>query len=248
MLHSHNSHNTNIDQLHLAIPNHHHEVDQQDENHVEEVPDHLQEKMSESQDVIINVCSDVCSNPDSSSNENSQISSIGDEFNINNYSNRTKQKNVAQKKKKIGGKIKGTLETSLEMRNRMIGMSEAGLSTLSIALSINRSVISNSDILLYNCIFLKLKRNLSSIQERTVKRWLDRWRKEGNVQTKERKGRKRITTKEQDDAIIAMATEQPLTAAKYVAPALGLKCSVDTVRERLHKAGIHSWKLGKKQG
>jgi hypothetical protein len=68
------------------------------------------------------------------------------------------------------------------------------------------------------------------------------------VQTKERKGRRRITTKEQDEAIVAMATQDPLTVAKYVAPALGLKCSVDTIRERLHKAGIHSWKLGKKQG
>lgn len=48
---------------------------------------------------------------------------------------------AAQKKrKKKGGKIKGTLETSVELRNRMIGMSEAGLSTLSIALAINRSV------------------------------------------------------------------------------------------------------------
>ncbi|XP_043787078.1 AF4/FMR2 family member lilli-like isoform X2 [Apis laboriosa] len=132
-------------------------------------------------------------------------------------------KSEPQKKKKKGGKAKGTLETSVEIRNRMIGMSEAGLSTLSIALAIDRS-------------------------ERTVKRWLERWHKEGNVQTKERKGRRRITTKEQDEAIVAMATQQPLTAAKHVAPALGLKCSVDTIRERLHKAGIHSWKLGKKQG
>jgi len=37
------------------------------------------------------------------------------------------------------------------------------------------------------------------------------------VQTKERKGRRRITTKEQDEAIVAMATQHPLTAAKYVA-------------------------------
>ncbi|XP_076282622.1 uncharacterized protein LOC143210050 [Lasioglossum baleicum] len=133
------------------------------------------------------------------------------------------EKSDLQKKKKKGGKAKGTLETSVEIRNRMIGMSEAGLSTLSIALAIDRS-------------------------ERTVKRWLERWHKEGNVQTKERKGRRRITTKEQDEAIVAMATQQPLTAAKHVAPALGLKCSVDTIRERLHKAGIHSWKLGKKQG
>ncbi|XP_043263111.1 uncharacterized protein LOC122403576 [Colletes gigas] len=133
------------------------------------------------------------------------------------------ERSMSQKRKKKGGKAKGTLETSVEIRNRMIGMSEAGLSTLSIALAIDRS-------------------------ERTVKRWLERWHKEGNVQTKERKGRRRITTKEQDEAIIAMATQQPLTAAKHVAPALGLKCSVDTIRERLHKAGIHSWKLGKKQG
>ncbi|XP_015118735.1 uncharacterized protein LOC107042256 [Diachasma alloeum] len=133
------------------------------------------------------------------------------------------QTDANAEKRKKGGKAKGTLETSVELRNRMIGMSQAGLSTLSIALAISRS-------------------------ERTVKRWLERWRKEGNVQTKERKGRKRITTKEQDDAIIAMATQSPLTAAKHVAPALGLNCSVDTIRERLHKAGIHSWKLGKKQG
>uniref|UniRef100_A0A0C9RZK1 SYTL2_0 protein n=1 Tax=Fopius arisanus TaxID=64838 RepID=A0A0C9RZK1_9HYME len=133
------------------------------------------------------------------------------------------QAEMNAEKRKKGGKAKGTLETSVELRNRMIGMSQAGLSTLSIALAINRS-------------------------ERTVKRWLERWKKEGNVQTKERKGRRRITTKEQDDAIIAMATQNPLTAAKHVAPALGLNCSVDTIRERLHKAGIHSWKLGKKQG
>ncbi|XP_076172725.1 uncharacterized protein LOC143149331 isoform X2 [Ptiloglossa arizonensis] len=132
------------------------------------------------------------------------------------------ERSMSQRRKKKGGKAKGTLETSVEIRNRMIGMSEAGLSTLSIALAIDRSVRKNM--------------------------WLERWHKEGNVQTKERKGRRRITTKEQDEAIIAMATQQPLTAAKYVAPALGLKCSVDTIRERLHKAGIHSWKLGKKQG
>ncbi|XP_016920521.2 AF4/FMR2 family member lilli isoform X2 [Apis cerana] len=154
--------------------------------------------------------------------DNNQSSSI--ESNQNKDSSKEgSAKSEPQKKKKKGGKAKGTLETSVEIRNRMIGMSEAGLSTLSIALAIDRS-------------------------ERTVKRWLERWHKEGNVQTKERKGRRRITTKEQDEAIVAMATQQPLTAAKHVAPALGLKCSVDTIRERLHKAGIHSWKLGKKQG
>ncbi|KAL7293249.1 hypothetical protein TKK_0013029 [Trichogramma kaykai] len=210
------------DPLHIPI---HSNIVQQKSDFHPDLPDlSLDEHQQESQDIIINVCSDVCSEADSSSNENTQISSIGNELNndiiCDTSDNNQNTENVTKKK---SGKAKGTLETSLEIRNRMIGMAEAGLSTLSIALAIHRS-------------------------ERTVKRWLDRWRKEGNVQTKERKGRKRITTKEEDEAIIAMATKQPLTAAKNVAPALGLKCSVDTVRERLHKAGIHSWKLEKKQG
>ncbi|XP_014206736.1 uncharacterized protein LOC106638187 [Copidosoma floridanum] len=185
------------------------------------VPEPPREKM-------IAGCSESRSNSSSiCSNENSQSSNASNsETNNGDCDDSSKGKNaksMENEQKKKGGKVKGTLETSVEIRNRMIGMAEAGLSTLSIALAINRS-------------------------ERTVKRWLDRWHREGNVQTKERKGRRRITTKEQDDAIVAMASQQPLTAAKHVVPALGLKCSVDTIRERLHRAGFHSWKLGKKQG
>ncbi|XP_034947371.1 uncharacterized protein DDB_G0284459-like [Chelonus insularis] len=169
----------------------------------------------------------VRSNSCSDSSSDNQFSDSNNELNRDeSQSGKEKRRSgesSKRKTKKKGGKAKGTLETSVEIRNRMIGMSEAGLSTLSIALAINRS-------------------------ERTVKRWLERWNKEGNVLTKERKGRRRITTKEQDEAIVAMATQHPLTAAKHVAPALGLNCSVDTIRERLHKAGIHSWKLGKKHG
>ncbi|XP_011253321.1 uncharacterized protein LOC105249501 [Camponotus floridanus] len=198
-----NTHHHNLDQQQLPVE---HQIQQQ----------RLHSGISSPEQTNTNIGSDSSC----SSNENSQSSG---EPSQNKESSRENGKSERQKKKKKGGKAKGTLETSVEIRNRMIGMSEAGLSTLSIALAIDRS-------------------------ERTVKRWLERWHKEGNVQTKERKGRRRITTKEQDDAIVAMATQHPLTAAKYVAPALGLKCSVDTIRERLHKAGIHSWKLGKKQG
>ncbi|XP_011499115.1 PREDICTED: uncharacterized protein LOC105363192 [Ceratosolen solmsi marchali] len=229
----HNHHDAQLnqhmqDQIPPSMHSQHHDISQQKVDH-QQIEHHQdltkvsQGKLNEPQDVIINVCSDACSNSNNSSNENSQNSSVDDELSSDNNCTTTKKRKSGRLRRKKGGKIKGTLETSIEIRNRMIGMSEAGLSTLSIALAINRS-------------------------ERTVKRWLDRWHKEGNVQTKERKGRRRITTKEQDDAIIAMATQHPLTAAKYVAPALGLKCSVDTIRERLHKAGIHSWKLGKKQG
>ena len=66
------------------------------------------------------------------------------------------------------------------------------------------------------------------------------------METRERCGRKRATTVEQDEAIIRLATQTPITAAKAVLPALGLTCSVDTVRERLHKAGIHNWSPSRK--
>ncbi|KAG8042506.1 hypothetical protein G9C98_005140 [Cotesia typhae] len=203
-------HSQSIQQLHHHQPQHHLHHHPFDEPHHPNCVDQIQSQLSLEPGKVVR--SNSCSN---SSIENS---SDGDgELNSKDDYERSRSR------KKKGGKAKGTLETSVEIRNRMIGMSEAGLSTLSIALAINRS-------------------------ERTVKRWLERWNKEGNVQTKERKGRRRITTKEQDEAIVAMATQNPLTAAKHVAPALGLNCSVDTVRERLHKAGIHSWKLGKKQG
>lgn len=66
------------------------------------------------------------------------------------------------------------------------------------------------------------------------------------METRERCGRKRATTVEQDEAIVRLATQTPITAAKAVLPALGLNCSVDTVRERLHKAGIHNWSPSRK--
>ncbi|KAG7199509.1 hypothetical protein KM043_014128 [Ampulex compressa] len=203
---------------------HHHNLDQQQpqlqvDHHLQQQQQHLQSQIPSPQ-ISTHLNSDSSNSCSSFDNGQTTGAETTKKKGALKHSN---DKSEQDQMKKKGGKAKGTLETSVEIRNRMIGMSEAGLSTLSIALAIDRS-------------------------ERTVKRWLERWHKEGNVQTKERKGRRRITTKEQDEAIVAMATQHPLTAAKYVAPALGLKCSVDTIRERLHKAGIHSWKLGKKQG
>jgi hypothetical protein len=125
-------------------PQHHdivqQKVDQQQIEHHQDLSKVSQGKLNESQDVIINVCSDVCSNSNSSSNENSQNSSADDDLSSDNNCNTPRKRKSGRLKKKKGGKIKGTLETSIEIRNRMIGMSEAGLSTLSIALAINRSV------------------------------------------------------------------------------------------------------------
>ncbi|XP_008559488.1 putative mediator of RNA polymerase II transcription subunit 26 [Microplitis demolitor] len=213
--HNHSIQQLNHHQQQQHHHHHHHPFDQP-QHQLEQIQPQLQQLQTREPSKVVR--SNSCSN---SSNDNSS----DNDNDLNKDSSKECDDNYdrSRSRKKKGGKAKGTLETSVEIRNRMIGMSEAGLSTLSIALAINRS-------------------------ERTVKRWLERWNKEGNVQTKERKGRRRITTKEQDAAIVAMATQNPLTAAKHVAPALGLNCSVDTIRERLHKAGIHSWKLGKKQG
>ncbi|KAK0090894.1 hypothetical protein PV325_000060 [Microctonus aethiopoides] len=209
--HHHHHHNP------LEIDQMQHQMEQVQQTQIQQ-PHDPPENLETGKIMRSSSCSNSCSSNDNSMSDDDNELIKDDSRQSDDESDKRKSKT-----KKKGGKAKGTLETSVEIRNRMIGMAEAGLSTLSIALAINRS-------------------------ERTVKRWLERWNKEGNVQTKERKGRRRITTKEQDDAIIAMATQHPLTAAKHVAPALGLNCSVDTIRERLHKAGIHSWKLGKKQG
>lgn len=115
-------------------------VDQHPVEHPQELSNLSQGKLNESQDMIINVCSDICSNSNSSFNENSQNSSIDDDVSNDKNCNISKLTRKERLKKKKGGKVKGTLETSVEIRNRMIGMSEAGLSTLSIALAINRSV------------------------------------------------------------------------------------------------------------
>lgn len=75
-----------------------------------------------------------------SSNENSQSSCEPQQSRESSRKGGEKLETERQRKKKKGGKAKGTLETSVEIRNRMIGMSQAGLSTLSIALAIDRSV------------------------------------------------------------------------------------------------------------
>lgn len=79
--------------------------------------------------------------------DNNQSSSI-ESNQTKDSSKEDSAKSEPQKKKKKGGKAKGTLETSVEIRNRMIGMSEAGLSTLSIALAIDRSVRRNMFVLM----------------------------------------------------------------------------------------------------
>lgn len=113
------------------IHSHHHGIEQphQMEQQVRQSQRLRQSCLASSQDIT-----KTCSN---NSNDN-QISN--DNNNSERDSSDNNEEGSGKDRKKKGGKIKGTLETSVEIRNRMIGMSEAGLSTLSIALAINRSV------------------------------------------------------------------------------------------------------------
>lgn len=107
-------------------------IEQQQPQQLQQSQRLTQTSLSAPQDI-----SEGCSNS-SSSNDISQISNDKHDSAID--SSKNVEEESERRRKKKGGKVKGTLETSVEIRNRMIGMSEAGLSTLSIALAINRSV------------------------------------------------------------------------------------------------------------
>lgn len=116
------------------------EVQQQQQQH----RDHLHSQLTSPQ-TSTNLVSDNSNTRGSQdNNQSSSIESNQDKVSSEEGSTR----NQLQKRKKKGGKAKGTLETSVEIRNRMIGMSEAGLSTLSIALAIDRSVRRNMFVLM----------------------------------------------------------------------------------------------------
>lgn len=72
----------------------------------------------------------------------------------------------------------------------------------------------------------------------TVYKWINRWQEEGSVRTKPRSGRPKVTTPEQDHAIVERARERPLTPVVNYTHELHLACSVPTVRRRLHAANM----------
>lgn len=98
-------------------------------------------------------------------------------------------------------------------RGRIIGLWEAGCTSRAIAeeLGLHRS---------------------------TVYKWISRWQEEGSVSTKPRSGRPKVTTPEQDEAIVERVRERPLTPVVKHTNDLGLACSYSTVRRRLHAAKV----------
>ncbi|XP_068234399.1 uncharacterized protein [Palaemon carinicauda] len=66
----------------------------------------------------------------------------------------------------------------------------------------------------------------------TVYRWIRRWQKEGNVETKPRCGRPRTTTPEEDQKIVETINTMPEKSASEVISLLRLQCDPRTVQRR----------------
>ncbi|CAF3669016.1 unnamed protein product [Rotaria socialis] len=105
-------------------------------------------------------------------------------------------------------------ETTKPMRGSIIALHELGLSKTAIA-------------------------NRLGLTRVTVRKWIRRYEEEGDLNSRHRPGAPHCTTQHQDEEIFESAIETPLTTAVAITSNLQLRCSVDTVRNRLSTAGIN---------
>lgn len=101
----------------------------------------------------------------------------------------------------------------LTLRGRIIGLKEGGMSAPDIAVEFG-------------------------VSESTVYKWWKRWLEEGNLRDHPRSGAPKKTAAV-DQRILAAVAENPMTNAVALRDDLQLQVSVCTVRNRLHKAGVH---------
>ena len=78
----------------------------------------------------------------------------------------------------------------------------------------------------------------TGLHRSTVHKWIKRWQEEGSVQTRPRSGRPKVTTPQQDQAIVEASQRSPFISALKITRDLGLICSPLTTRRRLHASGI----------
>ncbi|KAG7163712.1 Transposable element Tcb2 transposase-like 10 [Homarus americanus] len=74
---------------------------------------------------------------------------------------------------------------------------------------------------------------------RTVSKLIQRWEETGNLTYLARRPRSRVTTTQEDECIRQAAEENPFTNAVAIRDELQLNVSNETVRRRLHEAGMH---------
>lgn len=73
-----------------------------------------------------------------------------------------------------------------------------------------------------------------------MSKWVDRFEQEGNVDTRPRSGRPRVTTQQTREAIVNVVQDSGFNNAVSIRRNLQLDMSVDTVRRVLHTAGFHA--------
>ena len=78
-----------------------------------------------------------------------------------------------------------------------------------------------------------------AIDRTTVYRWIRRYRERENVNVMKRTGRPRCTTAAEDNEIVEAARSTPLTTAVAIKRQYALPLNAQTVRNRLHEAGIY---------
>ncbi|KAL7634885.1 UNVERIFIED_CONTAM: hypothetical protein RMT77_015262 [Armadillidium vulgare] len=74
---------------------------------------------------------------------------------------------------------------------------------------------------------------------KTVQKWIKRNEEEGDLRDRSRSGGPRCTTSNEDSKIIENAGRDPFTNAREIQRQLQMNCSDETIRRRLHEAGIH---------
>lgn len=77
------------------------------------------------------------------------------------------------------------------------------------------------------------------LTRKTVYKWCRRWEEEGDLRDRRRPGGPRKTTPEDDRRILNEVTANPFTNASDIRDNLELQVSSETVRRRLHTAGVH---------
>ena len=81
--------------------------------------------------------------------------------------------------------------------------------------------------------------HLLNLNKRTVLRWIKRYKETGDTENLPRSRAPRHTTAEQHELIITTTQQEPLTIAVAVKIKTGFQFNVQTLRNKLHSAGIH---------
>ena len=80
-----------------------------------------------------------------------------------------------------------------------------------------------------------------NISSHTVKKWIDRYKNTGDVKDKDRRGKGKITSPEEDKLILSLFSNNEymsLTRSKYILSRNGIEVSKDTISRKLKESRL----------